>query len=75
MKEYKMYSVLLTRDCTESAEIRVIAEDPDKAIDMALYTAANDIHVDWVPDDWSSKPYLADEECVVDLEEYEEIPD
>lgn len=61
----KKYSVIMTRDCTESVEIKVLASDPEEAIEKA-YDESLD-NTEWTPDDWAGKPYCGDPDGIMEI--------
>jgi hypothetical protein len=58
----KRYSVLVTRDCTESTEVEVMAKNKAEARDRALEIASRGpTSYIWTQNDNNSEPYLGDE--------------
>lgn len=59
----KRYSVVVKRECTESATLTVMAEDEDEAEKVAIKAAENDSELLWEVTDWTA------DIDVVDIEE------
>ena len=65
------YRVLVTRDATESAWVRLVASSPAEAVEVALELARDDLDIDWELDEGNfHDPYLPDPDCVVLEREY-----
>ena len=58
----KRYSVLVTRDCTESTEVEVMARNKADAAELALSAASHGpTSYEWTQNDnCPSEPYLGD---------------
>ena len=52
------YSVILTRDTTESCAIHVVAETEDAAHEAAIRALWNVDDPEWETDDGASEPYV-----------------
>ncbi len=64
-KPLENYSVIITRDVTESTVVEVAATDPEQAEELALEKLSNTIGATWETDDGSwdqSEPYVTDAE-------------
>ena len=53
-----IYSVIITRDITESTVVEVEAETTEQAEDAALDMFFSDIVLEWKKDDCLSNPYV-----------------
>lgn len=55
----KKYSVLVTRNTTESARVVVVAKDAKEALQRAVMVA-HAVPQRWEPDDATGEPYIGD---------------
>jgi hypothetical protein len=70
----KQFSVKITHDCTASAEVYVLADTPDEAIEKALkMPSENPMAICWEMDDGNvvKDPYVADPSTVDEVKPQE----